>query len=679
MKAGKVYFYYFYPVLLRNCLIFIFLLHLNASASTIDSLERIIRHYKKVNVNDSNLILFYTSLIHEYREVDPYKGLSIAEEATGYAIKCADRKGLSKIFNKTGNIYFDLGLHGTAVNVYNQCLLINSRLGDWGAVAYTHNDIGYVYHKRELYQLALSQYKQAIPFVQNDTSASSREILAHTYNNIAFAFEKIGTTDSSALYFMKALAIRKKLNKQDKIGQSLAYLGQLATQMHRYQLAEKYLDDAIALNSKTGNGLYLAYAWMYKGDNALKQKNYTAALSHFRRSKQILLTNDLNTHIVKLALRTGNVLLESNRLKEAAEEGNQAYAQAVKFSQSTEKREALRLLSYIAMRSGLKDEIIRYQRLLIDENNIVQQEMLHSTIKQLENNQVLQNNKLSRVIQNKNDYIEFMEKQSNTQTRQFLIALLVFIILLTIILLATINFRRKTEGEYKKLQHENSLLQQESKKYYATIINKLQEPVSKHNQLILALSGKRNLFSEADIVNAINESEEVIKSAELPLLNVLYWAKYKAGNILTEADLPLRNVAEHAIQTVEKEFATRKIDIINDIDSGIRVKSSKGALQLIFRNLLENVILHGGQVSSVRLSAREKSKMIEVSLRDNGEGIDKELVEAFDISPSGHDVFEGMGLQVCKLICVKTGGDLWVESSLGKGNTVYFTLFNSTQ
>lgn len=666
-------------MLLRNCLIFIFLLHLNASASTIDSLERIIRHYKKVNVNDSNLITFYTSLIHEYRDIDPYKGLGIAEEATKYAIECADRKGLSRIFNKTGNIYFDLGLHGPAVNVYNQCLLINSRLGDWGAVAYTHNDIGYVYYKRELYQLALSQYSQAIPFVQNDTSASSREILAHTYNNMAFAFEKMGATDSSALYFMKALAIRKKLNKQDKIGQSLAYLGQLATQMNRYHLAEKYLIEAIDLNSKTGNSLYLAYAWIYRGDNALKQKKYATAISHYQKSKQIILTNDLNSHLVKVALRMGKVLVEANRLTEATAEGNQAYALAVKFSQSTEKREALMLLLGIAKRIGLKEEIIKYQGLLINENNTVQQEMLHNTIKQLESNQVLQNNKLNRVIQNKNEYIEFMEKQSNTQTRQFLIALLVFIILLTIILLATINFRRKTEGEYKKLQHENSLLQQESKKYYATIINKLQEPVSKHNQLILALSGKRNLFSETDIVNAINESEEVIKSAELPLLNVLYWAKYKAGNILSDADLPLRNIAEHAIQTVEKEFAARKIDIINDIDSGIRVKSSKGALQLIFRNLLENVILHGGHVSSVRLSAREKSKMIEVSLRDNGDGIDQELVEAFDISPSGHDVFEGMGLQVCKLICVKTGGDLWVESSLGKGNTVYFTLFNSAQ
>ena len=141
----------------------------------------------------------------------------------------------------------------------------------------------------------------------------------------------------------------------------------------------------------------------------------------------------------------------------------------------------------------------------------------------------------------------------------------------------------------------------------------------------------------------------------------------------------MRNIAEHAIQTVEKEFALRKIDIITDIDSGIRVKTSKGALQLIFRNLLENVILHGGQVSSVRVSAREKSKMIEVSLRDNGEGIDEKLVEAFDISTSGHEVFEGMGLQVCKLMCVKMGGDLWVESAQGKGNTVYFTLFNLAQ
>ena len=64
---------------------------------------------------------------------------------------------------------------------------------------------------------------------------------------------------------------------------------------------------------------------------------------------------------------------------------------------------------------------------------------------------------------------------------------------------------------------------------------------------------------------------------------------------------------------------------------------------------------------------------------DSGIGIDPEFAEhAFEIFKRLHTREKysgtGIGLSVCKRIVERHGGNIWVESEVGKGSTFYFTL-----
>lgn len=108
-------------------------------------------------------------------------------------------------------------------------------------------------------------------------------------------------------------------------------------------------------------------------------------------------------------------------------------------------------------------------------------------------------------------------------------------------------------------------------------------------------------------------------------------------------------------------------------------------LRRILANLLSNAIKHTRSGGHIDFRARRTADAIELSIRDDGEGIpeqdQKRIFNAFEQSRHTiHDRYDtGMGLTFCKLAVEKHGGKIWVESKVGRGSTFFFTLPLSIQ
>ena len=133
-----------------------------------------------------------------------------------------------------------------------------------------------------------------------------------------------------------------------------------------------------------------------------------------------------------------------------------------------------------------------------------------------------------------------------------------------------------------------------------------------------------------------------------------------------------------ALKNLQASIAENKAIITHDKLPVL--KADGGQIVQLFQNLIGNAIkFHGADPPCINVSARDKGGEIQFSVKDNGIGIDPQYFDRlFKIFQRLHTREEypgtGIGLAVCKKIVERHGGRIWIESNLGKGSTIYFTL-----
>lgn len=111
------------------------------------------------------------------------------------------------------------------------------------------------------------------------------------------------------------------------------------------------------------------------------------------------------------------------------------------------------------------------------------------------------------------------------------------------------------------------------------------------------------------------------------------------------------------------------------------IKGDEAQIRQLFQNIIANAIKYGDKKrkNNIHISAVKKGMFYQFNISDSGIGIEAEYFEKiFVIFKRLHSKTEftgtGIGLAICKKIVEAHGGEIWLESVLGKGATFYFTL-----
>ena len=149
------------------------------------------------------------------------------------------------------------------------------------------------------------------------------------------------------------------------------------------------------------------------------------------------------------------------------------------------------------------------------------------------------------------------------------------------------------------------------------------------------------------------------------------------------------NVNDLVIEFLDEcdyKFNEKKIQVTKKIDNNLIINSDRFRIKQVLRNLIDNAISFvPNDNGKIEIGFTEKEEYVLLYVKDNGQGMDKH--EQSKIFKIFYQVVQekkrkhgglGLGLAICSLIVENLGGDIWVESELGKGSIFYCTISKGT-
>ena len=217
--------------------------------------------------------------------------------------------------------------------------------------------------------------------------------------------------------------------------------------------------------------------------------------------------------------------------------------------------------------------------------------------------------------------------------------------------------------------------------FIATVSHELKTPIASIKMSMQLLNDERigNLTSDQqELLNTIaGETERLLKiSGEL-----LNMAQVETGNIqlVSHAERPER-IIENAVNAVQFPAQQKGLTLQTDIEHNLpAVKADQEKTAWVLINLLTNAIKHAITDSTINISAFRKQNMIAFSVSDQGKGIEAEhLSKIFDryykVPGANEKTGTGLGLAISKDFIQAQGGEITVQSNIGKGSVFTFTL-----
>jgi len=186
-------------------------------------------------------------------------------------------------------------------------------------------------------------------------------------------------------------------------------------------------------------------------------------------------------------------------------------------------------------------------------------------------------------------------------------------------------------------------------------------------------------FKQRKALDSITRNLDYLEATVKNFLNL---SRIEKGEIkISKIDLLLKeDVFSVSVEAFSKQASEKGMEIIDNIDKGIKLKGDPDLLAIVANNLVGNAIKYGSKDGKIILTSSIKESKIEINVYNDGIPIKEEdkgkLFKKFSRLESQQKRKvrgTGLGLFVTKDIIEKHGGNIRVEQG-EKGNSFIFTL-----
>jgi signal transduction histidine kinase len=543
-------------------------------------------------------------------------------------------------------VFEELGDYYKSANFLEQALQLNQSFNNTEVLVMIMNKQGRISAALGRMDEAFENYETVLKYVTElDKPAWEAEAKA----NLAELHMTKGEHDTALDLHKQALSIRRALDDAKGEAQSLNDIGELYRAMKNDEKAMANHEVALNIRRKLRDGSGIAESHNHIGSLLLAKKNYQDAVGNFQA-----------------ALDAAKSVNAQNQMIRSLEHLSVCFQAVGDYKKALEYREQFAALNEMVLHET------NAQRLLETQNRYV--------IQQREN----QIDKLDNIRKLREAELREQEKINNLLYA--IISLGVVIVLLGCYL----YFMKQRSNKMlqvvnEKINKQNTELQElnaTKDKFFSIISHDLKGPLNSLTSFSGLLINHTDSLSKDEIQLLAKDLDKSVKNLFALLENLLEWSRSQTGNIeFTPTVFSVTELLQINKDLLHAQAQNKKIQIEDKSQDVLFVNAHKHSVNTVIRNLLSNAIKFTPEGGRITLDARTENDHILVSVRDNGVGMPKEVMEKLFRIDTKHSTRgtadekgTGLGLILCKDFIEKNGGKIWVESEPGKGSTFLFTI-----
>lgn len=633
------------------------------------------------NNGDSSLLIFNQGLAFAQKSKHPiteaiintnisfvYSEQGDLNKSEEFLLKAAEIYKSNNASKKLSYTYFILGTFQLNYHNYlkaEEYLLQAAYYGKprnnyFGVLGSIHNNIGLVYGYMGQ-RLKSIEYKiKAIEYKEKAGMLGSA--LATSINNLAAEYNTLGDTAEAIIYYKKALDLLYNDTSTTKAA-CLKDYSEMLLNLNQLNKAKRHINELYELADHLSDSLYLAIAYVEKGNLAVKQNSFSEAYNFFNKAKGLKPQLYSDRFSIQLNLSLAKYYWESNTAN---------ISLAIDYAKNAlEKSEQLNELQYQIQALGiLKDGFLKLQKtdeaLLYTNKFLKINDSLYSTEKNLVIADIKYKYETEKkeleiaLLTNKNELnaveIEQAKEKEASQNRYLLLTIIGLALLVAFTSLLVIQVQKKNKANSQLALKNQQVNKQNDEK--ELLLKEIHHRVKNNLQVVSSLLEVQGKNADEKTKVSIVDGQSRVRAMAL-----IHEKLYQNENIASIDFGEYSQQLSRQIASLFPEKRNIKIDISThkialDIDTAV-------PLGLILNELITNAFKYGleknGQLQ-IALDMIENDHYVLV-IKDNGTGLPVE----FDLKKA-----KSLGLRLVNRLSKQLYGSVQYQSNGGAEFSITF-------
>lgn len=660
-----------------------------------------IKERTRIETNQEHLVGNYNDLAALYGTVDIDSSIYYCQKAKAVAKRIDYREGLAIAHLYTGRGLVEKSRFIDAIEQYNRGLELFITLNDSLNILYCYRALGYVYSYAASQLKCLDYNFKALAIAEAIKDTVSRSIC---YNNIATIYRQLDDYESAMYYFEKSLAIEKQVQVPCDLAICYSNMGFVKVENRKYEEASADYEALQKLMPCVENPYLMSYFNLSLSGYHNALGNHDSTRYYIDRAAQLCKKYDFTHIMARVYRKEGELYLKQ-----------QQYLQCI-----TSLDNCLELSETIGMHEAY-DEIYQmkaqaYAQLGFFRAAYENMQLANRAVDSLKNKKVATllgkfekeqaaKNEMERHHLEHELKDEKAEKTAIILRHRFNFALLGVVLLfitVTVMVYSFLKVKRKShllKEQHRLIQEQKGMLEENlykleqsetqlqkliaaKDKFFSIIAHDLKSPFNSIMGLSDELALHYSEYDDKERKEMIGVVSKTSKSTLFLLENLLSWACSQSGTLRLNKEVHLlKPIVDESISVHSGAAGLKGLKIKNEIDATLNVIVDRESIKVVIVNLFCNAIKFSSQGELITFGCQLNGRMVDVSVRDEGIGMDDHLLKRLFSSDenvqrpgTSNEKGTGLGLLLCREFVQKNGGEIWAESQEGQGSRFCFSL-----